>query len=373
MPNSFAGLAQRFPAEKEGQSVEEQVQELRDYSYQLLEYLRYALQHLDPSNFNEEEMNNWITEPIRAEIQDVDGNIAQLALTAQALTTRLENAEGSISQVQQTAAGIQSTVSNQAGQISSIQQTATGIQSTVADLNGKYSSLQQTVDGFDFTGLVTFTDLDEELDGYATESGLERGTTTISGDCITTGTIALKRLDISNNYGSLEISRGSTGVQGTVGPCLTGPDADVYFIVTNAACRMTADGNHFYVSPDRIDATEDITISSDERVKHSIVHDVVDRYEAVYRALRPARFKYDHGKSDRYHTGFIAQEVEQAIADGGLTNQDLAALVHGSEEEGGLYAIRYAELIALNTAFVQKLMGEMDSLKQRVTELEGKA
>ena len=109
MPNSFAGLAQRFPAEREGQSLEEQVRELRDYSYQLLEYLRYALQHLDPSNFNETEMEQWITEPIAAEIRDVNGNIAQMQLTAEQFATRLQNAEGSISQVYSTNANMVST------------------------------------------------------------------------------------------------------------------------------------------------------------------------------------------------------------------------------------------------------------------------
>lgn len=371
MPNSFAGLAQRFPAEREGQSLEEQVRELRDYSYQLLEYLRYALQHLDPSNFNETEMDKWITEPIRAEIQDVDGNIAQLALTAQQLAVRLENAEGDISQVQQTAQGIQTTVSNQAGQISSIQQTASGIQSTVADLDGKYSSLKQTVDGFDFTGLVTFTDLEDELDGYATESGLKKGTTTINGDCLTTGTINLEDVQLANNYGSLEMASGSTATCGTKGAALYGPDTDIYFIVTNAACRMTAVDNNFYVSETRIHGDMDPDWDSDRRIKNGFVYDLQDTYEAMYKALKPCRYKRNDSQSDRYHTGFVAQEVEEAINAGGLTNKDLAALVIG--EEDGKYSLRYTELIALNTAFVQKLMDEMDSLKQRVTELEGKA
>lgn len=369
MPNSFAGLAQRFPAEKEGQSLEEQVRELRDYSYQLLEYLRYALQHLDPSNFNETEMEQWITEPIAAEIRDVNGNIAQMQLTAEQFATRLQNAEGSISQVQQTAAGIQSTVSNQAGQISSIQQTASGIQSTVADLDGKYSSLKQTVDGFDFTGLVTFTDLEDELDGYATEKDLRRGNTVISGGCITTGTIDLEEVQLANGYGSLEMASGSTATCGTKGAALYGPDTDVYFIVTNAACRMTAVDNNFYVSETRIHGDMDPDWDSDRRIKNGFVYDLQDTYEAMYKALKPCRYKRNDSQSDRYHTGFVAQEVEEAIAAGGLTNKDLAALVIG--EEDGKYSLRYTELIALNTAFVQKLMGEVDSLKAELAALKG--
>ena len=341
------------------------VRRLYDHAGALTEQLRYVLMHLDEDNIPmlgglQEQLADaegnlsvlsQTAAALIARVENAEGDLAGVVLTAEALGTRVESAEGSISTLTQTADALTTRVGNAEGSISTVQQTASGLSSTVSDLSGKYSRLQQTVDGFDFTGVVTFDDL---TDPDVTE---------ISGDCITTGTVALKRLDISNSYGSLEIASGSTGVQGTVGPCLTGPDADVYFIVTNAACRMTADGNHFYVSPDRIDASEDITISSDARVKHSIAHDVADRYEAMYRALQPVRYKYDHGKSGRYHTGFIAQEVEQAIADGGLDNTDLAALVHGSEEEGGMYAIRYSELVALNTAFIQRLMDRVDALE----------
>lgn len=369
MPNSFAGLAQRFPAEKSGQPVEEQVRELRDYCYQLLEYLRYALQNLDPTNFNEQEMDAWITKPIMAQITDVNGNIAQLALTADNLTSQLQNAEGDITTLQQTANALTTRVQSAEGSITTVQQTADGLSSTVTDLSGKYSKLQQTVDGFDFTGLVTFTDLNNELADYPTESDLRRGRTTISGDCITTGLVSLDYLDISNGYGSLTIESGSTGIYGTKGPCLTGPVSYIYFIVTNKACRMTADNNNFYVSETRVHSDTEIDFGSDARLKNTVEYDLAGQYGGFYRRLRPCRFKYNNGTSDRFHTGFIAQEVEQAIADSGLDTKDLAALVRG---EDGMYAIRYAELIALNTAMIQKLMTENDNLKAEIAALKEK-
>ena len=61
------------------------------------------------------------------------------------------------------------------------QQEADNITSTVTDLDGKYTQLKQTVDGFDFTGMVTFSDL--------------AGTgTTINGSNITTGTVSGNRI-----------------------------------------------------------------------------------------------------------------------------------------------------------------------------------
>ncbi|MGL5712253.1 MAG: phage tail spike protein [Paraclostridium sp.] len=61
-------------------------------------------------------------------------------------------------------------------------QEAGSITSSVTDLNGKYTQLKQTVDGFDFTGMVTFSD----LSSY--------GGTTINGSNITTGYITGSRI-----------------------------------------------------------------------------------------------------------------------------------------------------------------------------------
>lgn len=286
-------------------------------------------------------------ENIDLKIEDVNGNVSTLSQTVGGLTTRVESAEGSIT---------------------TVQQTANGLSTTVSDLSGKYTSLKQTVDGFDFTGLVTFTDLENELNGYATESGLRNGTTTISGNCITTGLVSLKYLDISNGYGSLTIEKGSTGVSGTKGACLTGPKSNIYFIVTDAACRMTAKENNFYVSATRVHSDTEIDVGSDARLKNTVEYDLAGQYGDFYRRLRPCRFKYNNGTSDRFHTGFIAQEVEQAIADSGLDTKDLAALV---KDEDGMYALRYAELIALNTAMIQRLMTRVDELEERLKKLEG--
>ena len=172
--------------------------------------------------------------------------------------------------------------------------------------------------------------------------------------------MSLDYLDISNGYGSLTIESGSNGVSGTEGPCLTGPDDEVYFIVTDAACRMTAYDNNCYVSETRVHSDIDLDIGSDARLKNTVEYGLADTYGDFYRQLKPCRFKYNNGTSDRFHTGFLAQEVEQALTDGGRSTQELAALVEGAD---GQYALRYAELIALNTAFIQRLMERVDALE----------
>ena len=350
------------------------VRRLYDHAGALTEQLRFVLMHLDEDNIPalgglQEQLadaeGNLSTlsqtaAALLARVENAEGGLSSVILTADALVTRVESAEGNISTLTQTADALTTRVESAEGSISTVQQTADGLSSTVSDLDGKYSKLQQTVDGFDFTGYVTFTDLDDELDGYATESGLKKGTTTISGDCITTGLVSLDYLDISNGYGSLTIESGSNGVSGTEGPCLTGPDDEVYFIVTDAACRMTAYDNNFYVSETRVHSDIDLDIGSDARLKNTVEYGLADTYGDFYRQLKPCRFKYNNGTSDRFHTGFLAQEVEQALTDGGRSTQELAALVEGAD---GQYALRYAELIALNTAFIQRLMERVDALE----------
>ena len=50
---------------------------------------------------------------------------------------------------------------------------------------------------------------------------------------------------------------------------------------------------------------------------------------------------------------------------------DFAALtqMRGTDDEEGIYTIRYGELTALNTAFIQQLMSQIEELKQEINQL----
>ena len=111
-----------------------------------------------------------------------------------------------------------------------------------------------------------------------------------------------------------------------------------------------------------------LTSSSDRNLKHDI-EQLSSKYDVFFDNLIPCRFKLNNGNSGRYHTGFIAQEVEEAILKAGLSTQEAALFVRFLEqenkqsEEKTTYGLRYEEFIALCVDQIQKL-------KARVAQLE---
>lgn len=109
-------------------------------------------------------------------------------------------------------------------------------------------------------------------------------------------------------------------------------------------------------------------VSSDRRVKDDIKA-LEEKHIAFFKALRPVQFKYKEGDSGRTHTGFIAQEVEEAVEEAGMTNQDMAVVVRDPDDR---YYLRYEEIISVQTKVIQDLMAKVESLEARITKLEGK-
>ena len=113
--------------------------------------------------------------------------------------------------------------------------------------------------------------------------------------------------------------------------------------------------------------------SSDARLKHSI-EDLSIQYEILFDQLQPKRYKYNNGTSNRYHTGFIAQEVLEAVKNASLTTQDFAAMYLVKREDSGLdepvWVLRRDEFVALNTWQIQKLKNRVTQLENEIKELK---
>lgn len=143
MPKDFLALDTNFPQFTGTETTDQKVNQLYNYTYMLLENLRYCLRNLDSRNFNEAGLRE-ITDPIYARISDAEGNLTELAIEATGLALRVSNAEGDITSLTITAQGLQSQVSNIDGDVSSLQQTADSLTSRISSAEGNISTLQQT-------------------------------------------------------------------------------------------------------------------------------------------------------------------------------------------------------------------------------------
>lgn len=203
----------------------------------------------------------------------------------------------------------------------------------------------------------------------------------INATYIKTGYLDADLIELTCGYGGFCKGRGSTGTRTTYGAMMYGSNGqgyEPYFIVTNTGCRMSAENDiDFFITGDGIYAAEEITVGSDRRLKNSIEYDM-EKYEKFFMALKPTQYRLNRGQSGRYHTGFIAQDVEKALLNSGLTTSDFAGLtitpVEEVNEKDGIedsyYRLRYGEFISLNTYMIQKLYRRIDELEAKIKSME---
>lgn len=288
--------------------------------------------------------------------------------TLKKVTVRVERTENSL----------ESEISRAEDEESRISQKLDSITLTVS--NGSTSSTIQLKAGdtvisskrISFSGVVSFSDLSTP------------GETTISGDNITTGTInildgggvSLQGTAPNGDGGGFAAAEGNDGKRTTYGAKVYGVGGEYYCIATNAGVCLNGPRASFYVAGGSIHASTAISEGSDRRLKNSINHNL-DPYIEFFMALQPAFYKFNDGTSGRFHTGFVAQEVEEALAKANLTSQDFAGLVidtHENPKKKGEqveeYGLRYTEFVSLNTYMLQRAMKEIDALHSEIAAMK---
>lgn len=462
MPSNILTTDTSFPNLNGNQSTDEKFRLITNYLYMLLEQLRYSMANLGLENFNEkgfDDIVNLITDPVYVQLEDVEGNVASLTITAEQLTSRMSDAEGNISTLQQTSNSFRTQITDLQGNVSTLQQTSQSLSTRITDAEGNISSLTQTVNGFtlsvsngtassvirllangiqmssqtiQFTGVVTFSDL------------AGNGTTVINGNNITTGTISANRLDLTGAITFNDLSNevynnitdaydlaqeaqstvggwvypGSTYIDGgmimtgTVSASnLRGGSVGIlnsrgteigYFTVgssTSTGIQLVCGGNLYFQSEscgilmtgsrigvecntffpsgyaadlgssslgmwDAVYAYTGEIQTSDHNLKHDI-ESLPDKYLTLLDNLRVKRFKLNSGKSDRYHVGFIAQEVKAAMDAAGVTADEFGGWCVDTDEEGNeIQMLRMGEILSI-------LLAKIQNLEQRISALEG--
>lgn len=112
-------------------------------------------------------------------------------------------------------------------------------------------------------------------------------------------------------------------------------------------------------------------ISTSDRNQKNSIEDLPEKYVEMYGLLQPKRFKLNSGTSDRYHVGYIAQDVEEAMTAVGIDSQEFGGFVKDKDENGNdVYLLRYGEFDAIRDAKIKQLEAKNKDLEERVKNLE---
>ena len=255
----------------------------------------------------------------------------------------------------------------------------------ITEINASAEQVKIASSKLDLQGLVTISSLKES------------GQTVINADNITTGTINALAINGCTITGSSVVFANDTGGWNTIinsaGWWMVGKnpatgeenalDTPAYFMDTSGFSSMYvggllrfrneaefltgayASGSGAYYSQRArwYNVALMANNTSDIRYKNDIKYlDDEENMEELFDSLSPVAFYYNKGTGyieTQRHLGFIAQDIEKAIANVGITN-DMALFDH---EDKGKLGVDKQELIALCVWQIQKL-------KARINELE---
>lgn len=409
MPSNWLYIDTNFPSFTQKESASDKIETMQDYLFMLVEQLRYTLHNLDLSNMNKTAADGFvktITQPIYAEIKNAEGSITQLGVTADGLAARIGDAEGNITQLQATAQGLSASISNLNGSVTNLTADVNGIRATVRtkiDATQAQSIFDQSATGFTLgatsgengtifklnyngvqvasTGSIDLCVDAVNIYGTLTATKLRGGSISVVDDddneCGTIQTTYASssdyKLDISSSAMELFAEDGSLFIA-------SGWDRSNKY---HASIEVDGNSEEVQIKGDVIPNADDVynlgspnfvwsaiycstneLNGSDRNIKNSI-EALPKKYVRMFELVEPKRYKLNNGTSGRYHTGFIAQEVEAAMQKCGITSQEFAGWAAAKRKDGSeTYFLRYSEFIPVLWAKVREQEERLKRLEE---------
>lgn len=348
------------------------------------------------------------SEEILLQVYDLGDQVSSISTKLDSITLTVQN--GSTSSTIKLMAG-SAEISSQTIQMNGLV-TFTGLQNGTTTIDGaciKTGTID--ADRLNLTGSITFGDLSSSVqndinDAYSmawqaqsdassaqstVESWSYGGTTYIDGTQIMTGTVRASTLE-GGYIALLSSSERTVGELTMTGASTATYAVDLY---SYGALRLTAGsgaafiegGSSFIELDSRISCGNDIAPSvsggyscgistrrwsdiyadnseiqtSDQNKKHDI-EELPEKYLEMMDRIRPVRYRLNDGTSGRFHVGFIAQEVEQAMADAKIGSLEFGGWVKDIDEDGNdIYMLRYSEFIAVLWAKIKQLESRLEA------------
>lgn len=308
------------------------------------------------------------SEEIMLKVKGVDGRVTSLSTSIDGIEANISSLNGSITNIKADINGLRTTVSGKIdGSIAqsmidqSIDKITLSVSSSSSGTTFKILSNGVVVDS---TGSIDLHVDAVNIDGTLTASEIEGDTITVRNDngrrCgyiyPEYASTADYKMTLESKAMELKATSGSLYLSGNNGRSALNFDYD--FIDCRGDFAPNADNRYNLGAPNFVWSTIYCSTNelngSDRNIKNSIEALPV-KYVRMFELVEPKRYKLNSGTSGRYHTGFIAQEVEDAMRACGIDSQEFAGWAAAKLDDGSeTYFLRYSEFIPILWAKVRE-------------------
>lgn len=308
------------------------------------------------------------SEEIMLKVKGVDGRVTSLSTSIDGIEANISSLNGSITNIKADINGLRTTVSGkidgstaQSMIDQSIDKITLSVSSSSSGTTFKILSNGVVVDS---TGSINLHVDAVNIDGTLTASEIEGDTITVRNDngrrCgyIYTeyASTADYKMTLESKAMELNATSGNLYLSGNNGRSALNFDYD--FIDCRGDFAPNADNRYNLGAPNFVWSTIYCSTNelngSDRNIKNSIEALPV-KYVRMFELVEPKRYKLNSGTSGRYHTGFIAQEVEDAMRACGIDSQEFAGWAAAKLDDGSeTYFLRYSEFIPILWAKVRE-------------------
>lgn len=308
------------------------------------------------------------SEEIMLKVKGVDGRVTSLSTSIDGIEANISSLNGSITNIKADINGLRTTVlgkidgsTAQSMIDQSIDKITLSVSSSSSGTTFKILSNGVVVDS---TGSIDLHVDAVNIDGTLTASEIEGDTITVRNDngrrCgyIYTeyASTADYKMTLESKAMELNATSGNLYLSGNNGRSALNFDYD--FIDCRGDFAPNADNRYNLGAPNFVWSTIYCSTNelngSDRNIKNSIEALPV-KYVRMFELVEPKRYKLNSGTSGRYHTGFIAQEVEDAMRACGIDSQEFAGWAAAKLDDGSeTYFLRYSEFIPILWAKVRE-------------------
>ena len=308
------------------------------------------------------------SEEIMLKVKGVDGRVTSLSTSIDGIEANISSLNGSITNIKADINGLRTTVSGKIdGSIAqsmidqSIDKITLSVSSSSSGTTFKILSNGVVVDS---TGSIDLHVDAVNIDGTLTASEIEGDTITVRNDngrrCgyiyPEYASTADYKMTLESKAMELNATSGNLYLSGNNGRSALNFDYD--FIDCRGDFAPNADNRYNLGAPNFVWSTIYCSTNelngSDRNIKNSIEALPV-KYVRMFELVEPKRYKLNSGTSGRYHTGFIAQEVEDAMRACGIDSQEFAGWAAAKLDDGSeTYFLRYSEFIPILWAKVRE-------------------